>query len=64
MFAIEEEDEIPRLPAFEMQAIEEIYELAPRDLYNYLVGTPFESLVDTEDEALDGNDNVVIMKYY
>ena len=64
MFAIEEEDEIPRLPPFEVQTIEDMYELAPRDLYNYLVGTPYESLVDTEDEALDGNNNLVIMKYY
>ena len=64
MFVIEEEDEIPRLPAFELQVIEDMYELAPRDLYNYLVGTPYESLLDTEDEALEGNNNLVIMKYY
>ena len=64
MFAIEEDELIPRLPLIEVHMMEQIYELAMRDLWAYLVDTPFESLLDVEDEALEGNHNLVITKYY
>ena len=44
-----------------MQTIEQIYELASRGLWFYIVDTPYDSLLDTDDEF---NENIVILKYY
>ena len=64
MFVIEEEDEIPRMQIMEVQNIVDLFELAPRELWTYLVDTSHEALIDLEDEARDGNNNLVIKKYY
>ena len=44
-----------------MQTIEQIYELASRDLWTYLADTPFDSLLDSDDKD---NENIVILRYY
>ena len=64
VFANEEEEGIPRLPVIEVEIMEQIYELAPRDLWTYVVDTPLETFLDLDDEAREGNPNPVIRRLY
>ena len=66
-FAIDEEEQVPRLPTIEVNSMDQIYELASRDLFSYLVDTPYTTFLDEEDKHPDDPESlepIVILKYY
>ena len=52
----------PRLPTIEIESLDQIYDLRNFQCWNYLVDTPYESLLDVDDP--DNGEALVIIRYY